>query len=84
MFCFIVERPFFVFLFLIFKITTSFFSLKKFMRSFEKLKGSTKPAAIAIVCFCFCELRTVSYSGSCVELVTDFSQSTLVVLLPLR
>ena len=31
------------------------------------LKGVQRPAAFAIVCFCFCEFRTVSYSGSCAE-----------------
>ena len=47
------------------------------------LKGIQRPAAFAIVCFCFCEFRTVSYSGSCAEHVADFAQSMLVVVLPL-
>ena len=47
------------------------------------LKGVQRPAAFAIVCFCYCEFRTVSYSGSCAEQVVDFAQSMLVFLLPL-
>ena len=39
------------------------------------------PAAFAIVCFCFCEFRTVSYSGSCAEQEADL---LLVFLLLLR
>ena len=47
------------------------------------LKGVQRPAAFAIVCFCFCEFRTVSYSGSCAEQVADCAQSMLVFVLPL-
>ena len=47
------------------------------------LKGVQRPAAFAIVCFCFCEFRTVSYSGSCGEHDADFTQSMLVFVLPL-
>ena len=49
-----------------------------------RLKGAQRPAAFAIVCFCFCEFCTVSYSGSCGEQVTEFTQSMLVFALPLR
>ena len=35
-------------------------------------------------CFCFCEFRTVSYSGSCAEQVADCAQSMLVFVLPLK
>ena len=47
------------------------------------LKGVQRPAASAIVCFCFCEFRAVSYSGSCAEQVADFPQGMLVFVLPL-
>ena len=47
------------------------------------LKGEERPAASTIVCFCFYEFRTVSYSGSCGEQVADFVQSMLVFVLPL-
>ena len=47
------------------------------------LKRVQRPAAFAIVCFCFCEFRKVSYSGSCAEEVADFMQSILVFVLPL-
>ena len=42
------------------------------------------PAASAMVCFCFCDFRIVSYSGSCEEQVVDFVQSMLVFVLPLK
>ena len=48
------------------------------------LKGVQRPAAFAIVCFCFCEFRTVSYSGRCGEQYADFTQSMLVFVLPLK
>ena len=48
------------------------------------LKGVQRPAAIAIVCFCLCEYRTVRYSGSCEEQVFDFAQSMPVFVLPLK
>ena len=51
---------------------------------FKILKGVQRPAAFAIVCFCFCEFRTVSYSGSCGEHDADFTQSMLVFVLPLN
>ena len=48
------------------------------------LKGVLQsPAAFAIVCCCFCEFRTVRYSGSCGEQVVYFVQSMLVFVLPL-
>ena len=49
----------------------------------NQLKGEQRPAAFAIVCFCFCEYRTVSYSGSCGEQVAEFMQSMMVFALPL-
>ena len=48
------------------------------------LKRVQRPAAFAVVCFCFCEFRTVSYSGSCGEQVAEFVQSMLVLVLSLR
>ena len=51
---------------------------------FNNLKGVQRPAAFAIVCLCFCEFRTVSYSGSCGEQVADFAQGILVFVLPLK
>ena len=45
------------------------------------LKGVQRPAAFAIVCFCFCEFRTVSYFESCAEQVVEFAQSMLVFVL---
>ena len=51
--------------------------------STKSLKGVQRPAAFAIVGFCFCDFRTVNYSGSCAEQVTDFVQSMLVLVLPL-
>ena len=52
-------------------------------KHFPPLKGVQRPAAFAIVCFCFCEFRTVSYSESCGEQDADFTQSMLVFVLPL-
>ena len=49
----------------------------------NRVKGVQRPAAFVIVCFCFCEFRTVSYSGSCAEHIVDFAQSMLVFVLPL-
>ena len=48
------------------------------------LKGEQRPAALATVCFCFCEFRRVSYSGSCGEQVAGVVQSMLVFVLPLN
>ena len=49
-------------------------------------KGVQRPAAFAIVCFCFCEFQliTVSYSGSCGEQFVDLAQSMLVFVIPLK
>ena len=46
------------------------------------LKGVQRPAAFAIVCFCCCEFRTVSYSGSCADQVAELPQGMLVFVLP--
>ena len=46
------------------------------------LKGVQRPAAFAIINFCFCEFRAVSYTGSCAEQVVDYAQSMLVFVLP--
>ena len=48
------------------------------------LKGVQTSAAFAIVCFCFSEFRTVSYSGSCAEQAVEFAQSMLVFVLPVN
>ena len=48
------------------------------------LKGGQRPAAFAIVCFCFCEFHAVSYPESCAEQVAEFAQSILDFVLPLR
>ena len=45
-------------------------------------KGVQRPAASVIVRFCFCEFRTLSYSGSCAEQVIVFVRSMLVFVLP--
>ena len=58
------------------------FGAQRIMVDVEPLKGIQKPAAFAIVCFCFCEFRTVSYSGSCGALLEGV-QSMLVFALPL-
>ena len=47
------------------------------------VKGKQRPAAFAIVCFCFCEFHTVSYSRICGEQVADVVQSMMVFVLPL-
>ena len=47
------------------------------------LKRVQRPAAFVIVCVCFCEFRTVSYSGSCGEQVVDLAQNMVVFVLPL-
>ena len=49
------------------------------------LKKNTKTSSLCHrFVFCFCESRTVSYSGSCAEQVVDFEQSMLVFVLPLK
>ena len=49
-----------------------------------RLEGVRRPAAFAIVCYCFCKYRTVSYSVSCAEPVADFMPSVLVSALPVK
>ena len=51
------------------------------LSTIESLTGVQRPAAFAIICFCFCEFRTVSYSGSCAEQEADL---LLVFVLLLR
>ena len=53
-------------------------------KTFCSLKGIQRPAAFAIVCFCFCEFCTVSYSGNCAEQVANLLQGMLVFMLPLN
>ena len=49
-----------------------------------KLQSTLLWAAFSIVCFCFCEFRTVSHSGSCTEQGVDFAQSMLVFVFPCK
>ena len=50
----------------------------------QGLKGVQRPESFSVVCFYFCEFRTVSYSRSCGKQVTKITQSTLVFGLPLK
>ena len=64
--------------------STAIFSTPETSKANKTLKGEQRPAAFAIVCFCFCEFRTVSYLGRCGEQAADVVQSMLVFVFPLK